>query len=557
MKQLIAILSLFLCLTAEAATYNVTNDWRHYGAGHSIVAGDTVQLWGTCYDSGTSNYDSQMTNTLMLSNSGTAVNPITFRFMPNAKMICPRFPNWGGAIDLHSQSYIIIDGGSNGIIENTNCGSLMLSSDNSVGIDGYNNYASGLSSNILIENLTITNIYVMAFPQVTNDYSRVGSAISLYGNNVSISNCWLSDGDDVVGLTGPPIGETWSNAFLLSCHIYNFNHGFQYGPGSSNSVWTNIICRGNYFNAGKLWADGFNDYHTDCIHVFSGDTNPTCRLDGQYIYNNTFGPDFNSVSAGNTAAFFSDLQNPRWQSHNQFILNNLFLMTSTNSWGNGCVVGRGSNVWIVNNTAIGVFTNGGWTGGVFLAAGTNCFCYNNINIGSGSSIRSLVSNDSDITNNITNQIYLLTNYCEQIWSDYNVFPYDPAPGFGVSIWGDDNVALYVNAHFDPLTNWQTWNHNSELWPTNFAYGIPNWNYAHADFRSTTNPPLFVGSSFVLATNDTAAKGMGTNLTSLLASQCPQALFDASGTPRPSTGAWDIGAYQSGAQASNVVYIYLR
>lgn len=92
------------------------------------------------------------TNSLTILTSGTPANPITYTFAPGANFTKELFPSTG-AIVMSGRSNIVIDGGINGLIQNTDNGTTNNNWSNSKGIAG-----TGLRD-VIIKNLRITNIY--------------------------------------------------------------------------------------------------------------------------------------------------------------------------------------------------------------------------------------------------------------------------------------------------------------------------------------------------------------------------------------------------------------
>jgi hypothetical protein len=63
---------------------------------------------------------------------------------------------------------------------------------------------------------------------------------------------------------------------------------------------------------------------------------------------------------------------------------------------------------------------------------------------------------------------------------------------------------------------------------------------------TNTSTSWVAGDFTLASSDTCAKGKGINLNTAFGGAYNFTANDLSGNPRPATGAWDMGAYQSGS-----------
>ena len=93
------------CANAKAISY-LTGSWSG-----KVSAGDTVHLCGTFTGAANSTM-------LTVGASGTSGSPITVKFETGAKLTSQQWSQ-SGAIAATSKNYIVIDGGTNGIIENT------------------------------------------------------------------------------------------------------------------------------------------------------------------------------------------------------------------------------------------------------------------------------------------------------------------------------------------------------------------------------------------------------------------------------------------------------
>jgi hypothetical protein len=163
----------------SAAWFNTAANW---GAGTGKISpGDTARLCGT------------ITTALTVQASGTSGNAITILFEPNAKMTSPAWPtNWwgGGAITIQQKDYITIDGGTNGIIENTDNGTTLGHHQESVGVGGANaNY-------LTVKNLTIRNIYVRTSTAELNSYGSAVQNVCTQAASITgffVTNCTIND----------------------------------------------------------------------------------------------------------------------------------------------------------------------------------------------------------------------------------------------------------------------------------------------------------------------------------------------------------------------------
>ena len=128
----------------SVAWFNNTSSWGT--ASHQISAGTTVYLCGTFQ--GTAGEE-----LLIAHGSGAAGNPITIKFMPGAILTAPYWSG-NGAIHLDYQSHIVVDGGTNGIIQNTANGTGRSYHQSSVAV-----HAAQCTS-CTVQNLIIQNLYV-------------------------------------------------------------------------------------------------------------------------------------------------------------------------------------------------------------------------------------------------------------------------------------------------------------------------------------------------------------------------------------------------------------
>jgi hypothetical protein len=502
------------------AWLNTAGNWGT-GSGQ-ISPGDTVHLVG------------MFTSPLVVAGNGTSQNPITILFEPGANFTSPCWPAFG-AIQLYGISWIVIDGGVNGVIQNTANGTGLANASNSRGIGGGNNGTALLNYGV-IQNLTITNIY----RNIPGDANRLGYPVDLSGSFITVSNCNLSDGDAVISYAMS--GANATNILLLNNRLLNFNHGIFIGVGD-NSLVTNVVIAGNLLDHSDLWGNAAG-HHLDDIIIANNTTNQSAQFSGFYIYQNTFGPHF---GVPNTAAIFNGLSNPGYQMKNLFIYNNLFL-ASSNSWANG-FAGSGSNVWVVNNTLFGTNASGVFLGGGAGIAGSPAYFYNNILMGGGGVSLSAFTG-ANISNSTlpTNDLSVVNTYLGSTWSDHNIIAGASSPNFGLSVASTvtDNT-LWSSGLFGALKDWQTWYENEwgtgQLGNKPLVPGLYTYCQLHCDPHSTNIMPSFFAGTYIPATNDTVAVGRGTNLYWLGITN------DFYGNPRTNSGNWTIGCFEPQSSAS--------
>jgi hypothetical protein len=513
---------------ANAYGLSWLNNVSNWGAGVGLVSpGDTVHLCGT------------FTNVLVVQGSGAAGNPITILFEPGANFTRGCWPTTG-AIQLNGESWIVVDGGVNGLIQNTSNGTGLTTQNGSRGIGGAGN-GTGILYNGVIQNLTITNLYRKT--KGSYDSTRAGYGIDLTGAGITISNNIVSDCDG--GISYSTSSATQSNVFLLKNTILNCNHSIDIGMGDHNCYMTNLIIAGNYMDHWDVWdCPGNTPIHLDGIILFNNAYDQTTSImDGTQIYNNTFG---GYVGTRTTAAIFTDLG---CAVRNYYIYNNFFQCFPPGTWGNGFIGGAGDNCWIVNNTCIGSSVGGTNYGGGIGVGAVNAHLYNNVMLYGSVGLHGSTTNTVSGSQQGTNSFFIVTAYLNSVWSDYNVIVNPVFQSQLVLVNPVNGNMVWLSGIIGPhLVDWQTWYENEwgngSLGNTPLVPGLYSWAQLHCDPHSSNQMPAFNSGTYIPATYDTVAVGKGTNLTAVaVAYNLPQLTSDINGAPRPATGNWTIGAYQ--------------
>ena len=523
MKTIFAFLFSLIAVAANASTWNWTN-----AQSTGYMPGDTVNLWGT------------FTTPLSLTNSGTSGSPITFYFEPNTRFSAPYWPT-AGAIQFNFNSNLVVDGGVNGLIECTANGTQLANQVNASGINDW-------MFHVVIKNLTVTNIYRVVGP---NDHGNVGNCIGICGSDITVSNCDVSWAISGIGYAyGSGSYATNANIFIVSNRITHCCHDIEIATGSGGpALLTNCVIAGNYMDDFADWEDGGIAYHIDGIFIYNNDTDPTAVIDRLLIYNNYIGTNLGFHTSG---ALFTDMFNGQQQVRNAFMFNNT-INVNTSPWsdGFGC---DASNLWVFNNSFLGIITNGTAYGIGIGIGGTNAHAYNNLcSPGYGMSLRGWAFDNPAVTNTGSDYVQdyaLLAKYCGGIWSDYNIYAGNGNFAGSLDLSQTNEGSIWQWGYFYPLVSWQTCQSNIG----GDSPALTAWFQLHCDPHSTTNTPLFasLGASLgVPALTDTVAKGAGTNLTWLAAAYgIPALAFDAAGNARPATAAWDIGAFNAQSPGGN-------
>lgn len=563
------------CADAKAISYfNTSGNWSGSPTGIQIGPATTVHLCGT------------ITTELMFHGSGTSGNVIELLFETGAKIQITPGSDVNNDVNFNGNSYILVDGGANqpcgwntatnasegscnGIIENM----LYGSSDGvcpggtctTQATTGTCIWGSG-SSNIEIRNLeflayvhTTTgngasgtvntngtavtwvsgNTFVMGWSGVitingvTYPFASVNSSTSmtLYvsagvqtgvsylagndtagisaigwqdGSNWNIHDNKIHDGGWVIS-GGTNGGTAYSGWSVTRNEIYRSSHMFAASIGGSVDL-SNVTYAYNYTHDMANWDTTSDTWHANSIHTFGNSASN--GVNGLNVFNNIM-----TYSGGIdiTAQIFIESQSSVAQNVN--IFNNVVVGTA----GRGMLFNTcASGCNIFSNTFDGASNSGGGTGN-----GTLSYVGGN---GSTNVAVAAYENNAHIA------------------GYYNMDVSTPASfgTFDYNAWG-----LSANS---------CWIYGASGSPTTIGCPPPSSNFT--SWKSTVGGDShgFYSASLGLNSNYTVASGSaliaaGANLTSactglgIAGNPCNS---DLAGVARPSSGGWDIGAYQFAA-----------
>jgi hypothetical protein len=509
------------CANAFGATFfNTAGNW---GGGVGQIGNDSVVhicgLW-----TGSPNSEALLT----FQGSGAVGHPVTVFLEPGAILQAPYF-GVNGAISINGKSHVILDGGStcgsgggsagwakvacNGLIRNTLAGSAGMmcpgGACTSVLPDGTtSSLISNLraSSDIEIKNFTLGPVYVRSKTTAQEGMSTNGILFSQgEWNDVRIHhNVIFSAGKLIVlGFRDNLVGNHHAFTFHhndLSDHCWAIGMGVFTG-GSASSTITNIQVYDNKMGGWENWAPNVTNCHGNgtMLYNFNSSTPRGTIADSTSKFYNNFieGDHSGGLAASSPSGFLSCQDN----CVDLYVFNNVLHST--------CGLSPPSR-----SCAGFMYFNGPGGGGQHI--------FNNTIIASGGSCTVMMGMTSNVT--IKNNIYqgcvpieIRPNAPTSATTDYN-------NGFNVppGVWMGYNTE--GNGQQVTLENYRT-------------------TYLQELHTITTNPSL--DGTYRLRSGS-AAIGAGTNLTSLGIAALN---FDVSGRPRPTSGAWDMGAFQFVAELS--------
>jgi hypothetical protein len=516
--------------TSNVRTPAFFNNQGNWGSGPAQIGpGTTVLLCGAF------NSNAQGGNVLTVQGSGASGSPVVILFDTNAAMTSTGWwgnynadacPNCAGAITVNGYNYITIDGGSNGVIQNTLSGS--QGNNCAAGTctqQPGNNGSLGIHLNgdhLIVRNLTIQGIYMNSGSN-SNAGDIAGNAtadIRVDGpaTNIEISNNTLNSAR--AGIWGGFNGATGPNSCPSSGVCIHDNttsdHPWQMllnSAGSNNivNVYNNNIGDANGLPGWLNWQYPTYQYHQDGIFLWGSNNNQKVTA---YVYNNYIHGDLGQGSPSGMI----------------YCANN-----GVSGSGTGCaltafnnvVVGTGSAASNDQIIAVKLDENGVDMGPIKL--------YNNTFVGGAYSLEMYnMSGGPSFALTAMNNIFAPGNSSTPRWYYHQENGGSPIS----SVTASNN--LYYNG------NNEAWNYQSANYST-----LSGWQKAcSCDASPTTvaNPNL---SDTYLPQSGSPATGLGSNLTSMDMSSLDVSYNGitraASGTCTPGVpGCWDAGANQFGS-----------
>jgi len=459
--------------------FNNSGNWGS-NAGQ-IGPGTTVHLCGTF------NAPAGANSYLRFQGSGTSGNPITLLFESGAIVQAPYFSANNGGIDVNGQSWIVVDGGTNGILQNTAEGTgLAYQQDTSL--------IKGMGNNFTVKNLSMLNVYVHKIGD-NGGGGPQGWAFAVWGqsSNLTIGPNNTFTQCNVCAFYAFQGGE--QNLIITGNHFSLANQAIELGPANSGTkVMTNIRVDHNTYVASRNWDNAANYYHHNFFHPFTN-TAGSAILGSLLVYDNTSTGDMGLHS---TSMIFIENNNggSGGTMGSWYIFNNTFNKTNTDALGgSGIVAVMPPNGFFLNNTVVN-------------AGGTGDYAWSSFNAYGGATG----------------------------WTVQNNIFYGGA--YQLTIQAPATVNANKNLYYGSVGG-SPWVYHST-----FTGSFSTWKSAcSCDSGSSISNPLLNSDMTIGA--GSAASTLGANLSGMNITALD---FDKVGTARPS-GSWSSGAIQLGSTSA--------
>jgi hypothetical protein len=440
-----------------------------------------------------------ITTPITAEGSGTKEKPITVYWERGASLSEPYCHGINAScFDTNANTYLTLDGGSNGSIRATENGSELTYQKSSNGID-----AEGCTG-CTFERLAIENMYVHTMD--ATGLADGATACTLYcaaiiwnGSSVAIVHDTLHD--DGWALVDSE-RSTDTNTEIDANTIYNVSHGIALGADAAGGSIGPVLIYNNSIFGYANWTTTDDSWHNDGIHCYvSTDTSGAPpHYNGLYIYDNVIGPGGRSGAGFNADIYLEggsggDATPCADSTSSVYVFNNV--MSATNDGGCGVSCGYSGNLSYYNNTIIG--------------ADPRDVC-NVFQDGSGYTIPTSMAFENNLTTTCGDEIVARAGSFAGGQPTHNVYARGGSNSF------------VCGANFYPFTQVAMWR---------ACIGGDAQSTTTANARLDSDGSLRVGSPGL---------GAGANLSSLCSGYLVPLCREINGAPRPTAGVWDAGAY---------------
>ncbi|MFP4015908.1 MAG: choice-of-anchor Q domain-containing protein, partial [Halanaerobiales bacterium] len=306
---------------------NWFNDSSNWGEGEDKISpGTTVHLCGT------------ISTGLSIREGGIEGQPITIFFEPDAKLSAPLwdiiFWDRRAPMRIWESDYIIIDGGTNGVIESTDNGTELENKETQMGVWLYGSHFCE------VKNLTIRDMYVR-IPRSDDDGSGIG--INAVGcTHLKIHDNVISEAQTGIAYNFPG-NKLSEDVKIYRNRISRVSNGITCGSGNVNALGNDFRIYDNDISDSFVWdgvrASDNHWFHSDGIQVWA--VHEGSKITNLFIYNNHIHGDMGEHITG---WIFTE-GNIVWPN----IFNNILFNVGTSYPSNGMITSSGN---IYNNTIV-------------------------------------------------------------------------------------------------------------------------------------------------------------------------------------------------------------
>jgi hypothetical protein len=467
---------------SDALPVSFFNDGANWGTNaKQIGPATTVHLCGTL--------DVGVGNTLLTAQgAGASGSPITILFEPGAGITSP---GMGTGIELGSYAHFVIDGG-------TTCGYVGGPGSTDVTCNGYiENTANGdgLANQVLsaairetggdieVRNLLISNLYVAKSGVMKPSFQPYPVCVYFAGAapGLNFHNNIAHDLDWCLN------GDA-DDVVMANNDIYDMDHGVGMGSGPG-TTHTGLVIHDNHMHDTANWDTPNNAFHHDGIHTYWLETSHIA-FSGALIYDNLYDGLWGANNTGMAEI---------WDHSNATVFNNVHIGTDHLSDG---LLDFSSPEGGPDNAVYGNTIQG---------CGTSCQSGTALQLGGQSGGGVMAEN-----NLVTTADTIVTTQAGI------VAPFHFSNNLYANAGGSEP---FYNGGYDTFAQWQT------------AFGELGSMFVSDAMLGTNGVPQAASPAI----------GAGANLSKLCTMNggtLPNALCeDVLHRPRPSSGPWDIGAYQ--------------
>jgi len=356
----------------NALPYSFFNNAANWGSGSAQIGpGTTVHLCGviTTFNGATYDY-------LVFRGSGSSGQPITLKWEPGAKISVPSCGS-GSCILFSGKSYLVLDGGSNGVVEETDNGSSLGHHDRHTALYGRP------CNHCEFKNLILRNIYVHTL--ASDDIGADGLTVSGPGISMHHMSCTHASGCFTISVSGAD-----DSVEMYNLESDNTNHCMTIAANGAGYVLASARIHDNSCHDFANWDSSSNAFHHDGIHIYA--LNGASFRD-VWVYNNVFSgdPGVNATSFVYVTGGVAD----------SFFFNNVMLTPAGKYFNNGAFCAGGEQISIYNNLILG----GTAASGLCLAAsGTGIAVRNNV-VGQCSGLVALAAGTTFVERGLDHNLY--------------------------------------------------------------------------------------------------------------------------------------------------------